>query len=84
MAKLKQGVADAKVTATLNAGGALVTRTNIMGVYKIPSFGKGVDPNNVTISCAKDGYAQTSVTRRSSAEGDSNDPIEVECYLKKE
>jgi hypothetical protein len=75
------GIADAKVTAELKDRGALVTRTDIMGVYKIPGFGKDVNPDEVTISCAKDGYKQASVLRR--PPGDPKDPIEIECYLKK-
>jgi hypothetical protein len=75
------GIADAKVTAELKDRGALVTRTDILGVYKIPGFGKEVDPKDVTISCAKDGYAEASVDRR--PETDPTAPIEIECYLKK-
>jgi hypothetical protein len=77
-------VPDAKVTATVKAGGALVTRTNGMGVYKIPGFGKNVDPDSIDISCAKDGYKQDTVLRRPHAAGDNADPVEVECTLKKE
>ncbi len=77
-------VPDAKVTATVKAGGALVTRTNGMGVYKIPGFGKNVDPDSIDISCAKEGYKQDTVLRRPHAAGDSADPVEVECTLKKE
>jgi hypothetical protein len=77
-------VPDAKVTATVKAGGALVTRTNGMGVYKIPGFGKNVDPDSIDISCAKDGYKQDTVVRRPHAAGDNADPVEVECTLKKE
>ena len=76
------GVSDAKVTAELDKRGALVTRTDIMGVYKIPGFGKDVDPKDVTISCAKDGYREASVERRPSS--DPKDPIEIECYLQKQ
>lgn len=75
------GVADAKVTAELKDRGALVTRTDILGVYKIPGFGQDVNPNDVTISCAKEGYTQANVERRPPT--DAKDPIEVECYLKK-
>ena len=75
------GVADAKVTAELKDRGALVTRTDIMGVYKIPGFGKDVDPKDVTISCAKDGYKEANIVSR--PQSDAKDPIEVECYLKK-
>jgi len=77
------GVADAKVTAALKDQGALVTRTDIMGVYKIPGFGKEINPDDVIISCAKDGYTQDSVVRRPREAGDTKDPVEVECYLKR-
>jgi hypothetical protein len=76
------GIGDAKVTAVLKDRGALVTRTDIMGVYKIPGFGKDVDPKDVTISCAKDGYRETSVERRPGS--DPKDPVEIECYLQKQ
>ncbi len=78
------GLADAKVTAELKNRGALVTRTDILGVYKIPGFGKDVNPDDVIISCAKDGYKQANVLRRPHAAGDTKDPIEVECYLQKQ
>jgi hypothetical protein len=59
-----------------------VTRTDIMGVYKIPGFGKDVDPKDITISCAKEGYKETSVERRPGS--DPKDPVEIECYLQKQ
>src|SRR5581483_5814747 len=37
-------IPGAKVTATVKSGGALVTRSNSMGVYKIPGFAKEIDP----------------------------------------
>jgi len=78
------GVADAKVTAALKDRGALVTRTDIMGVYKIPGFGKDINPDDIVISCAKDGYKQANVVRRPNAPGDMKDPIEVDCVLQKD
>ncbi len=78
------GVADAKVTAEVKDHGALVTRTDILGVYKIPGFGKDINPDDVTISCAKDGYKEANVVRRPRPSGDTKDPIEVECYLQKQ
>jgi hypothetical protein len=76
------GISDAKVTAALKDRGALVTRTDIMGVYKIPGFGKDVDPSDVSITCAKDGYKEANVERRPSS--DPKDPVEIECYLQKQ
>jgi hypothetical protein len=79
------GMADAKVTAELkNQSGALVTRTDIMGVYKIPGFGKDINPDDVNISCAKSGYTQADVVRHPHETADSKDPVEIECYLKKD
>ncbi len=75
---------DAKVTATVKAGGALVTRSNGMGVYKIPGFGKDIDPDDVEISCAKEGYKPDGVLRRPRAAEDTTDPVETECMLRKE
>jgi hypothetical protein len=77
-------VADARVTATVKTGGAVVTTSNSIGVYKIPGFAKSIDPDDIVISCAKDGYKQANVVRRPHAAGDVTDPIEVECYLEKE
>jgi hypothetical protein len=76
------GINDAKVTATLK-GGALVTATDILGLYKIPGFGQDVNPSDVIISCGKDGYTQASVIRRPHAAADVKDPVEVDCYLQK-
>jgi hypothetical protein len=77
------GVSDAKVTAELH-GGALVTATDILGLYKLPGFGKSVNPEDVKISCAKDGYKQANVVRRAHAGSDTSTPVEVDCYLQKQ
>lgn len=75
------GIDDAKVTAELK-GGALVTATDVLGLYKLPGFGTGVNPDDVKISCAKDGYKQANVVRRPHAS--TYVPIEVDCYLQKQ
>jgi hypothetical protein len=77
------GINDAKVTAELK-GGALVTATDVLGLYKLPGFGTSVDPDDVKISCAKDGYKQANVVRRSHASHDASTPIEVDCFLQKQ
>jgi hypothetical protein len=77
------GINDAKVTAELK-GGALVTATDVLGLYKLPGFGKSVDPDDVKISCAKDGYKEANVVRRPHASGDASTPIEIDCYLQKQ
>jgi hypothetical protein len=75
-------VPGARVTAAPQAGGSLVTRSNSMGIYKIPGFAKEIDPKTVDISCAKDGYGQDNVVRRGQA--DLKDPVEVDCTLQKQ
>ena len=77
-------VADAKVTAAVKTGGAVVTTTNSLGVYKFPGFAKSINPDDIVISCEKTGYKQTNVARRPGPQGDMTDPIEVECYLQKD
>src|SRR6202795_4499135 len=65
-------VNGARVTAAAAGRGSLVTRSNSMGIYKIPGFAKEIDPKTVDISCTKDGYAQSNVVRRGQA--DAKDP----------
>jgi hypothetical protein len=77
-------VGDARVTATVKSGGALVTTSNSIGVYKIAGFAKSINPDDIVISCAKDGYKQANVMRRPNSPGDMTDPIEVDCVLQKE
>jgi hypothetical protein len=78
------GAAGANVTARLKTGDSVVTRTDMLGLYKIPGVGKSVNADDVTISCAKDGYKQANVVPRPRADADSKDPIEVDCYLQKQ
>jgi Carboxypeptidase regulatory-like domain len=75
-------VSGARVTAAPQAGGSLVTRSNSMGIYKIPGFAKEIDPKTVDITCAKDGYKQGDVVRRGQA--DAKDPVEIDCTLQKQ
>jgi hypothetical protein len=75
-------VADAKVTAELKNRGTIVTRTDILGVYKIPGFAKDVNPDDVVIACAKDGYRQLRVLRKPQS-GDGKASIETECTLQR-
>ncbi len=56
------------------------TYTNAEGHFKIPSFGAETVADNVTITCAKEGYRTLDVSRRRmSAAADA--PIEIECLL---
>jgi len=73
---------EATVTVDIKNRGQLVTQTNILGAYKIPTFGIEIKPEEVTISCKKDGYKQVSVVQRESM-GEPAAGFEVECTLQK-
>jgi hypothetical protein len=75
-------IPEASVTVDIKNRGQLVTQTNLLGAYKIPTFGIEIKPEEVTISCKKEGYKQVSVIERGMA--DPNGGFEVECTLQKQ
>ena len=76
-------IPDAKVTVSLKNRLSIVTRTDVLGTYKAPGFGKDLDPKDVQVSCAKDGYKQLRVVRRSPPNKDFKIPVETECTLQR-
>ena len=75
---------DAKVTVGIKDRGGVVTRTDALGAYKVPGFGKEVDPKDVEIACDKQGYKQIRILRRMrSPNADAKIPIETECTLQR-
>jgi hypothetical protein len=63
--------------------GKLVTimiNTNDEGRFKLPGFGKDVDPANVAVTCSKDGYRTIEVLRRRLSSA-ADAPVEIECLL---
>ena len=76
-------VPDAKVTADVKGLGAVITRSDKVGTYKLPGFGKQIDPKNVTISCSKDGYQQLRTFRRPPASKTPQTAIETECTMQR-
>lgn len=74
-------VTDAKVTVGIKNRGGVVTRTDALGTYRVPGFGKDVDTKDVDVSCEKEGYKQVKTFRRPSA---PDAPIvETECTLQR-
>ena len=69
-------VPDAKVTVRLKNRISIVTRTDALGTYKVPGFGKETDPQHVEVLCDKPGYRQLRVVRRSTTSTDPKIPIE--------
>lgn len=76
-------VPDAKVTVSLKNRMSVVTRTDALGTYKVPGFGKEVDPKDVVVACSKDGFKQLRAVRRSSSNKDPKIPVETECTLQR-
>ena len=76
-------IPDAKVTVGIKNRGGIVTRTDALGTYKVPGFGKEIDPKDVEVACDKPGYKQLRVVRRSSPSTDPKIPIETECTLQR-
>ena len=76
-------VSDAKVTVRLKNRISVVTRTDALGTYKVPGFGKETDPKDVEVMCDKPGYRQLRVVRRSTTSTDPKIPIENECTLQR-
>ena len=76
-------IPDAKVTVGVKGHAGVVTRTDSLGTYKVPGFGKDVDPKDVEVACDKQGYKQTRVVRRSAPSTDPKIPIETECTLQR-
>jgi hypothetical protein len=75
---------DAKVTLTVKDRGGVVTRTDALGAYKVPGFGKDVDPKDVTVACDKQGYKQVRINQRvPPPTADLKIPVETECVLQR-
>ena len=76
-------VRDAKVSASYKNSLTLVTRTNATGAYKVRGFRKEISPNDVTITCSKEGYKQVRIFRRPPIRGKPVKSVETECRLER-
>jgi hypothetical protein len=65
---------------TKGGGVPLFVNTNMEGRFKLPGFGKGIDPASIEITCAKQGYKTLDVIRRRVG-SDADAPVEIECLL---
>jgi Carboxypeptidase regulatory-like domain len=75
-------VRDAKVSA-VHKNLTLVTRTTATGAYRVRGFKKDVNPDEVKISCEKEGYRQIRVFRYPLPKGKPVKSVETECRLQK-
>jgi len=76
-------VPDAKVTVAIKDRGGVITRTDALGAYRVPGFGKEISPNDVVITCEKPGYKQVRILRRTAQDADPSVPIETECTMQR-
>jgi hypothetical protein len=76
-----RAVRDAKVTANIKGLGSVVTQSDAAGVYKFPGFGKNVKQDQISVSCAKDGYKQTKTMTRMPPGKAQVVAIEIECSM---
>jgi hypothetical protein len=72
---------DAKVTANIKGLGTVITKSDATGVYKFPGFGKGIKQDQVSVSCAKDGYQQTRTMMRTPPAKTPVVAVEIECNM---
>ena len=60
-----------------------VVQTSATGLYRLPTFTYQLNPADVVIACAKEGYKQTRVIRRPIAKANPPKPIETECRMER-
>jgi hypothetical protein len=76
-------VADAKVTVGIKAVGEVVTRSNILGAYRVTGFRNDIDQQTIDVQCEKQGYKYVRSFRRSAPDANPKTPIEMECVLQR-
>ena len=74
-------VSGAQVELRPKAGAAVVLKTNVLGLYR-SHIRKDVNPDEVTVSCGKEGYKVDRVFRRTPHKSNAMF-IETDCTLQK-
>src|SRR5262245_133603 len=74
-------VAEAKVVLRPKTGEPVVLKSNVLGLYR-SHVSKEARPDDVEVSCEKDGYKQARVIRRT-APGAKDMFIETNCTLQR-
>ena len=74
-------VPDARVVLQPKSGEALVLKSNVLGLYR-SHVSKGVRPDDIDVSCDKNGYRQVKVARRNPP-GSTEMNIETNCTLQR-
>ena len=76
-------IPGAKVTATMKSGNTFIVQSSATGLYRLPTFTYQINPAEVVIACAKEGYKQTRVIRRPIAKANPPKPVETECRMER-
>jgi len=78
-------VRDAKVSASFKNTFTLVTRTNATGAFRVRGFKKDINPNDIVITCSKEGYKQERTIRRTPPKSAKKPlrSVETECRLRR-
>ena len=74
-----QNIAGAKVLLITKTGVKVELKSNILGIYR-SHIAKNVKPDEVTLSCQKEGYAQVKIVVRGNT---NNRYIESDCIMRK-
>lgn len=74
-------VPDARVVLQPKSGEALVLKSNVLGLYR-SHVSKGTRPDEITVSCDKNGYRQVNVARRNPP-GSTEMNIETNCTMQR-
>src|SRR5215207_9298743 len=74
-------VSDAQVMLRPKSGEPIAIKTNVLGLYR-SQINKDVTPDDVTVSCEKNGYKQEKVYRRTPP-GGKDMFIETDCTLRR-
>jgi len=72
-------IAAARATLSTKNGLKIEVKTNVLGVYRT-HVSKLVKPEDVTLSCQKEGYSQVKIVVRTNT---SNRYVETDCIMKK-
>jgi hypothetical protein len=72
-------ISDARVVLQPKNGEPLTLKSNVLGLYR-SHVSKDVRPDDVQVSCEKDGYKQSRVLRRTAAGGAH---IETNCTMQR-
>ena len=75
-------VTDAQVTLQPKTGKPVTLKSNVLGLYR-GHISKSVRPDDVQVSCAKAGYKQVKINRRTPA-GNTAMFVETECTMQRQ